>query len=126
MKNLIAIIIFLCLIGCSRKNNYNTQESVQSIEIIAIDSAENSYFVKCKSKENNKEFVLISPKVEINDCLKIGIGNKYKLRIDFQSFMAGDYGNYIVDGEEFSIDTVLAFSKDLQGLCLVNNKEFKK
>ena len=38
--------------------------------------------------------------------------------LKFQSTMAGDYGNYIIFGKEFPIETLIAFTDDLEGLCL--------
>lgn len=121
MRILLMLLIgLLYLVSCNQRTGQDLADSSKKMEfvVLKIDSTENSYFLDCKLKENHKDFVLVSPKIETDNCRRIAIGKNYKMNIDFQSIMAGDYGDYIIDGKEFSIETLLAFTNDLEGLCL--------
>src|SRR5690606_9864498 len=120
MRTLLIIFIgFLYVISCNHHTGRNLIESTDKMEfiILKIDSTENSYFLDCKLIKDDKEFVLVSPKVESNNCREIITGREYKMSVDFQSFMAGDYGDYVIDGKEFPLETVIAFTNELKGLC---------
>lgn len=108
------------ILGCNKQSSLNQLQSkrIDTFFVTKIDSTENSYFLSCKLVKESKNFVLVSPKVETGNCEEISIGKKYKMDIDFQSIMAGDYGDYIIDGKEFPIETIIAFTNGLKGLCI--------
>lgn len=121
MRTLLMLLVGLFyLVSCNQRTRQDLAYSSEKMDfvVLKIDSTENSYFLDCKLKKNDKDFVLVSPKVETENCKKIVIGKSYKMNIDFQSIMAGDYGGYIIDGKEFPIETLIAFTNDLDGLCL--------
>lgn len=119
MRTLVILLIALYLVSCSQKIRKDLAGSSKKMDflVVKIDSTENSYFLNCKLIKDDKEFVLVSPKVESNNCREIITGREYKMSVDFQSFMAGDYGDYVIDGKEFPLETVIAFTNELKGLC---------
>lgn len=125
MRTLVILLIALLYsVSCNQRAGQNLTNSSNKTEftVVKIDSTENSYFLDCKLKSDNRDFVLVSLKGEKNNCKKITINETYKINIDFQSIMAGDYGGYSIFGKEFPIETLIAFTNDLEGLCLTKKE----
>lgn len=121
MRHLILVAFFCLIYGCSRQNVFFKEDGKEVVKIIQIDSTDNAYFMHCQSKEIH-DFILVSWKREVDKCLKkVEIGGKYIIDIDIETFEGGDYDGYMVDGKEFTKETIVAYTDDLQGLCLLSN-----
>lgn len=121
MRLLILLIFFGLICSCSKQNASFREDGKEVVKIIQIDSTDNAYFIYCQGRVIH-DFTLVSWKREADKCLnRIEIGKKYTINIDIETMAGGDFDGYMVDDKEFAKETIIAYTDDLQGLCLVGN-----
>lgn len=121
MKVFICLILCTYFFSCTTQKIYRTvnYQKKYDIKIEKIDSTSNNYLLNFRIVNNKDGFLLISPKIkEKNKCNKIKLYSNYKINLKFDSYMSGEYGGYIIDEKEYPITTIIAFSKNLKGLCI--------
>lgn len=122
MKNLILILVIAVVcVQCSKQIMLQELPSkrIDTFFVTKIDSTKNNYIIDGLIGKNQK-FVLISPKQKGSEnCDKLTVGDKYTLNLEFETFAMGDFDGYKVDEREFPLETSIAYSPDLIGLCII-------
>lgn len=120
MIRYILVIIPLLLLSCSKKitSDFENLDRKESLKIVNIEEGENAYFIDCENKKGEK-YKLISKKENISECNKeIIVGKRYTLSFKIEVF-SGHFDGYMYDEKFFPLETILVFSKDLKGLCVI-------
>lgn len=123
MRLLIIVSTLLFFLSCNRQVLSELdlpKQRFETFEVSKIDSTSNAYFIECERK-NRQPIVIVSWKEETENCYeKIQVRKKYSMNLKVETFMAGDYDGYIIDGKEYPLETIIAFTDDLKGLCVIN------
>ena len=116
IKIICFVIIIFSLLSCGTKKNYQKT----TFMVNNIDSTQNWYLINSTLINDNKNFIILSPKLNttINKCKQITIDSEYSNQLIFESYTHENNGGYTIDGIVFPTETTFAFSKKIKGLCL--------
>ena len=116
-------MVFLFCLTCQNKFNWKEPKidtkKIVSFEVAKIDSVNHAYLIEGKFSDGQK-LVLVSEKKRNSKCKnRLEVGKAYTMKLDFESFAAGEFDGYNLFGKEYPLETAISFDdRILNGLCI--------
>lgn len=116
-------MVFLFCLACQNKFHWKEPKidtkRVVSFEVVKIDSVDYAYLIEGVF-DDSLRLVLVSEKKENLRCKnRLEVGKTYTMKLNFESFAAGEYYGYNLFGKEYPLDTAISMDdRKLKGLCI--------